>query len=87
MNLTDRQLCEAKKVDFAVAFARTVAGVHFEDDNMAGLNMGQIIVSNAIPMHFAEKYNSDINTVAGKVDAKRFNWNDYDPLEVCPSSP
>lgn len=83
MNLTPRQLCEAKKVDFAVSFARTVAGVHFEDDNMAGLNMGQEIVARALPEFFAENYYSDIDTVTELVNNSRFKWEDYEPLQDC----
>jgi len=85
MNLTPRQLCEVKKVDFAVSFARTVAGVHFEDDNMAGLSMGQEIMARALPGHLAKTYNSNLNAVAALVNAKRFKWEDYQPLEDCNS--
>jgi len=85
LNLTPRQLCEAKKVDFAVSFARTVAGVHFEDDNLAGLNMGQEIVARAVPGYFAEKYDSDQATVAALVNERRFQWEDYEPLQDCDS--
>jgi len=83
MNLTPKQLCEAKKVDFAVSFARTVAGVHFEDDNMAGLKMGQEIVARALPAHFAKKYKGDANVIQQKVEEKRFAWDAYDALEKC----
>ena len=85
MNLTPRQRCEAQKVDFAVSIARTVAGVHFEDDNLAGLNMGQEVVARNVPEYFAEKYGSDASTVRRKVNAKRFQWEDYEPLLDCDS--
>jgi len=85
MNLTPEQLCEAKKVDYAVAYARTVAGVHYPDDNIAGLNMGQEIVSKALPRHLDEKYDSSKSYVRDKGKNKRFDWNDYNPLEDCGS--
>jgi len=83
MNLTPSQLCEAKKVDYAVAYARTVAGVHFPGDNIAGLNMGQIVVAEAIAEHLSEKYDSDKWYIKNKIDNLRFDWKDYDPLEDC----
>lgn len=86
MNLTPHQLCEAKKVDYAVAYARTVAGVHFSDDNTAGLNMGQVIVAMELPSIVAERFGTNIDVVKKKIASKRFDWNDYDPLEVCPSA-
>jgi len=83
MNLTPRQLCEAKKVDYAVAFARTIAGVHYPDDNIAGLNMGQEIVTRALPAHLDIKYDSNKQYIKKKVQEKRFDWREYDPLKDC----
>jgi len=83
MRLTPRQLCEAKKVDYAVAYARTIAGVHFEDDNIAGLNMGQEIVARDLPEYLMDKYGTHVDTIKRKMENKRFRWEDYDPLEVC----
>ena len=83
LNLTPRQLCEAKRVDWAVSFARTVAGVHFEDDNIAGLDMGQEIVARELPRYFSEKYDSDMDTVTALVNERRFKWGDYEPLTDC----
>merc|ERR1712196_326936 len=36
--LTADQYCEALRVDWAVSYGRTVAGVHYPQDNIAGLN-------------------------------------------------
>ena len=33
-DLTPEQLCQARRLDYAIAFARTVAGVHYPDDNI-----------------------------------------------------
>jgi len=83
LNMTPRQLCEAQKVDYAVAYARTIAGVHFEDDNIAGLKMGQKIMSKAFPKHLKKKYKSNSNTVKRKVQQKVFDWGTYNPLTLC----
>ena len=39
-NLTEEQYCQVLLTDYAVSFARTVAGVHYRSDNMAGLEHG-----------------------------------------------
>jgi len=84
LNLTPRQLCEAKKVDYAVAFGRTVAGVHYEDDNIDGLNLGQFIVSQEIANHLNTTYpGSDMTRLMDKLKTSRFDWNKYMPLEKC----
>jgi len=85
MNLTPTQACEAKKIDWAVSYARTVAAVHFEDDNLAGLEMGQEVVARALPEYFPVKYGSNASNIRIKVNQKRFKWADYDPLEDCNS--
>mmetsp|Transcript_9384 Transcript_9384/g.10711 ORF Transcript_9384/g.10711 Transcript_9384/m.10711 type:complete len:385 (+) Transcript_9384:97-1251(+) len=83
MRLTPNQLCEAKKVDYAVAYARTIAGVHFEDDNIAGLDMGQEIVGRDLPGYIESKYGTDAERIERKMENKRFKWEYYDPLEAC----
>jgi len=40
-DLTEEQYCEVLRTDHSVAYARTIAGVHYPKDNIAGLNMGQ----------------------------------------------
>ena len=40
-DLTEDQYCQVLRTDHAVSYARTVAGVHYRVDNIAGLNMGQ----------------------------------------------
>jgi hypothetical protein len=39
-DLMDVQYCHVICTDYAVYFARTVAGVHYTTDNIAGLNLG-----------------------------------------------
>jgi len=83
MKLSPKQLCEVKKVDYAVAYARTIAGVHFEDDNVAGLNMGQYIVKRALPRYLYSMYKSSRKKVKRKSRRKQFNWENYDPTAPC----
>merc|ERR1739844_159112 len=58
-DLTAEQWEEAKKVDLAVAMGRTVAGVHYTTDNIAGLDLGQEVVAKALPKYLAYKYGAD----------------------------
>jgi len=87
MNLTDAQYCEALRVDYGVAYARTVAGVHYPSDNIAGLNLGQVVVAEKLPGHLAETYGSDPDKVKAKIKSLRFNWADFDPRTCKFSSP
>jgi membrane-associated phospholipid phosphatase len=77
LNLTPEQSCQAKLVDYGVAYARTVAGVHFPGDNTAGLNLGQEVVASKLPEHLAHRYGSDPTIVRQKIDSLRFDWRDF----------
>ena len=83
LNITPMQHCQAKLTDYAVAWGRTVAGVHYEDDNIAGLDMGQEIVARLLPDHLAEMYGADREVVQLKIDAMRFSWRDFNPKDPC----
>jgi hypothetical protein len=72
--LTPEQSLEAKKTDLAVAVGRTVAGVHYRDDNTAGLTMGQEIVARELPRYLASKYGADALKVKAKIESLRFDW-------------
>lgn len=78
LDLTPDQYCEALRVDFAVAFGRTCAGVHYPTDNTAGLNLGQVIISEKLPAHLAAQYGSDPEKVQAKIDRLRFDWTKFD---------
>ena len=54
--------------------ARTVAGVHYRDDNIAGLKMGQEIVARELPQYLAFKYGADPIKVRQKIASFRFDW-------------
>jgi hypothetical protein len=72
--LTPEQALEAKKTDLAVAMGRTVAGVHYKDDNTAGLTMGQEIMARELPQYLASKYGADAIKVKAKIASLRFDW-------------
>ena len=77
LNLTPAQYCEALRVDYAVAFARTCAGVHYSTDNIAGLNLGQELMAELLPDHLATTYGSDPDKVRAKIEEYRFDWKDF----------
>ena len=77
LNLTPAQLCQVKLMDHAVAFARTVSGVHFRTDDIAGLNLGQIIIKDKLPEHLNMRYGSDPDLVIQKISTLEFDWNDF----------
>mmetsp|Transcript_11527 Transcript_11527/g.17620 ORF Transcript_11527/g.17620 Transcript_11527/m.17620 type:complete len:116 (+) Transcript_11527:327-674(+) len=76
MNLTEEQWCQAKLLDYGVAYARTVAGVHYQMDNIAGLNMGQHAVADRLVDHLVTKYGANRDAVLAKIEKVRFDWRD-----------
>ena len=77
MDLTSEQWCDIKALDYAIGYARTVAGVHYYSDTIAGLNIGQEILAQLLPGYLEEKYGSNPTVVADKIDTVRFDWNEY----------
>ena len=84
LNLTKEQMCQARLTDYAVSYARTVAGVHFSDDNIAGLNLGQELIAHFLPNYLHDVYGADIAVVKEKINTLRYDWNKFDPLDPCP---
>lgn len=76
--LTCEEYEQALLVDHAVAFARTVAGVHYEQDNIAGLNIGQKIVREQLPAFAAKEYGYDETLVRARLEKLSFDWNTFD---------
>jgi len=66
------------RVDYAVSYARTVAGVHYATDNIAGLNLGQEIMAEKLADHLVDLYGANRSKIQAKIDASRFDWNDFD---------
>ena len=86
LNTTFEQSCQARIVDNAVAYARTVAGVHFPDDNVAGLNMGQVVMADMLPEYLHQMYGSDQDAVKRKIEAVlniATSWDNFDPKNPC----
>jgi hypothetical protein len=79
-DLTADQYCQALRTDYAVSFARTVAGVHYTTDNIAGLNLGQKVLADKLPGYLSETYGADPQAVQQKIDLLRFDWNTFDPV-------
>jgi len=77
LNLTEEQHCQAKLVDYGVAYARTVAGVHYASDNIAGLKLGQKIMKDKLPAYLHDKYGSDPALVRAKLDAVHVDWDTF----------
>jgi len=78
LDLTPEQRCEARMLDYSVSFARTVAGVHYEGDNLSGLMVGQEILAQRLPAVLAHEYGADEDEVQKLVDEKRFDWTTFE---------
>lgn len=82
-NLTPAQLAQARLTDYAVAYARTVAGVHYPYDNVGGLNMGQEIIARNLPGYLNKQYGSDMEKVRAKLERYRFDWSEFSTEVGC----
>jgi membrane-associated phospholipid phosphatase len=79
-DLTSEQYCQLLRMDYAVSFARTVAGMHYPTDNLAGLNLGQHLVALVLPQHLATEYGANLTAAQAKVDRFRFHWDSFNPV-------
>ena len=78
-DLTPEQYCQVLRTDFAVAYARTVAGVHYPGDNVGGLDMGQAVIAHELADHLVETYGAAKAAVEEKIARLRFHWNTFKP--------
>eukprot|EP00586_Coscinodiscus_wailesii_P007469 CAMPEP_0172491718 /NCGR_PEP_ID=MMETSP1066-20121228/22571_1 /TAXON_ID=671091 /ORGANISM="Coscinodiscus wailesii, Strain CCMP2513" /LENGTH=296 /DNA_ID=CAMNT_0013260891 /DNA_START=511 /DNA_END=1401 /DNA_ORIENTATION=+ len=85
LNLTNKQRCEAVLTDYAVAYGRTVAGVHYPDDNTAGLKLGMDIIMRELPNQLNERYGTTRQNVKNKIEEVKFDWDHFDPNVGCSS--
>jgi len=69
LNLTSTQLKQARLLDCAVASFRSIAGVHYESDNMAGLAIGQEVLRRELPSFLSEHFGSNETVVSAKINA------------------
>ena len=77
MDLTPKQLAESRKLDYAVAHFRSMAGVHYESDNRAGLALGQEVIAKQLPEYLAQ-FGADPEAVKAKIEKVRINWYEYE---------
>lgn len=77
MDLSPEQLAEAKKLDYAVAHFRSMAGVHYETDNRAGLALGQEVIAKQLPEYLAQ-FGADPEAVKAKIEKVRHDWYAYE---------
>ena len=77
---------EAMLTDYAVAYARTIAGVHYPGDNIAGLKLGQEILSRLLPDQLSadgSRYNGDKDKVKAKIDRiQASGWVNWDKFFI-----
>jgi membrane-associated phospholipid phosphatase len=92
LNLTSDQLKEARKLDYAVAYFRSLAGVHYPTDNLAGLTLGQNVVAKELPDMLEEFYpgaTAGATKAAAEEKIKKLleahSWDTYEPRAACPS--
>merc|ERR1712045_490774 len=68
MDLTEEQLCEARMLDYSISYARTVAGVHYPSDNLAGLMVGQEILAEKLPRYLHDEFGADFTLMKKAVE-------------------
>lgn len=78
-DLTAEQYCEVLRTDYAVGFGRICSGVHYLDDHLAGLNLGQEVIADKLPDHLFWMYGSNRKAVREKIRKLRFDWNTFNP--------
>lgn len=76
-DLSPEQVAEARNLDFAVATSRTLAGVHYESDNIAGLSLGQEVVAQNLAQFLADKFGADPAKVQAKIEEFRYDWSTH----------
>ena len=64
-------------MDYAVSYARTIAGVHYVSDNIASLQLGQEIIARELPAYLMKNYGSVERRILRKMERVRFNWTDF----------
>lgn len=75
LDLTEAQVEEARRLDYCVAWFRTLAGVHYLSDNVAGLALGQRCVQQDLPELLSRA--TGASAAAVRSEAKRYevDWS------------
>lgn len=77
MDLNEEQRCEARMLDYSISYARTVAGVHYSSDNIAGLMVGQEILAKTLPRYLHDEYGADYTAVVDAVVKAKYDWTTF----------
>jgi len=85
MGLTNDQVSEARALDWAVSRFRTVAGVHYQSDNVEGLKLGQAVVEAELKGFLDDLFGPDEKRdqrLTEKIERVKsgLDWDRYNPL-------
>jgi hypothetical protein len=72
-----KDICDARALDYAVSYGRTMPGVHYRRDNIDGMNLGQQLLRRKLPQYLNQKYGTDPKEVEKKMEKISHDWNAY----------
>ena len=72
------QLCRGRR-------CRSVAGVHYESDNIAGLEVGQKVIEQWLPGFLEQYAGADPDKVREKIEKIRYDWSEHALLADAPA--
>ena len=81
LDLIPEQIAETRKLDYAVASFRSLASVHYESDNRAGLALGQEVIAQQLP-EVLKRFGADPDKVRAKIKKVRQDWYAYEAKTV-----
>jgi len=77
LDLTPEQIAETRRLDYSVATFRSLAGVHYDTDNRAGLALGQEVIAKQLP-EVLKRFGADPEAVRAKIEKVRHDWYQYE---------
>lgn len=84
--MTAEQREEARLLDYSIAYFRTLAGVHYESDNRAGLALGKGLIEGALPGFLADSFACDAASAVAireyaenKIAGLNLDWSTWTP--------
>ncbi|MEM6730954.1 MAG: hypothetical protein AAF658_05330, partial [Myxococcota bacterium] len=86
LDLTPEQMTEARRLDYAVAASRSLAGVHYDTDNRAGLTLGQEVLARSLPEYLHRRFGAAPDRVREKIEALRYDWYRHEAHAEAPAS-
>ena len=66
--------CQAERRQYS----RTIAGVHYRQDNIAELNIGQRMIRERLPDYLSTKFGYDATIIRSRLDALALDWKTFD---------